>query len=363
MGQPFASVDWEHISRDWGAWWEGELGRPIVTIESVSLPVDVPPPFFFAASYPLTMPVDEVLDRYEARLAATVFHADAFPQFEPDFGPGILAGFLGAPVQPVPDDTVWFGPLPAGALAVLQPRAEPDGTWWPRVRELTSRAAERWAGQVAVGITDLGSSLDVLAHLRGAQQLLLDLVDEPEAVERLVDRLDGLWQRYYDELYALASGTGRGTTHWAGLWLPGRGYMLQCDFSYMISPAMFDRFVLPSLHAACEAMDHCFYHLDGEEQLSHLDALLALPRLRGVQTVPCARRALEEPWLSAYRRIRAAGKLVQPWGASPELALAVARELGARGFAFRIERNMPPAEAREFLRLLEAEEAGQQSCT
>ncbi len=147
MELAFGADDWARLRRDWGAWWAGELERPIVTIESVALPPGVARPHYFAASYPLTMPVDAVLDRYEARLTATSYHGDAFPQFEPDFGPGILAGFLGVPVQPVPDDTVWFGSLPAGPLASLQLPSEPDRTWWPRVRDITRRAAERWAGR------------------------------------------------------------------------------------------------------------------------------------------------------------------------------------------------------------------------
>ncbi len=46
--------------------------------------------------------------------------------------------------------------------------------------------------------------------------------------------------------------------------------MLQCDFAYMISPQMFERFVLPDLTACCEALEHGFYHLDGKGQIRHL---------------------------------------------------------------------------------------------
>jgi hypothetical protein len=54
----------------------------------------------------------------------------------------------------------------------------------------------------------------------------------------------------------------------------------------MISPQMFERFVLPDLLACCEFLDYAFYHLDGKGQLPHLNMLLALERLRGIQWVP-----------------------------------------------------------------------------
>ncbi|HEX7541596.1 MAG TPA: hypothetical protein VF352_05645 [Anaerolineales bacterium] len=54
----------------------------------------------------------------------------------------------------------------------------------------------------------------------------------------------------------------------------------------MISPKMFERFVLPDLETCCAAMDHALYHLDGKGQLVHVDTLLSTPRLRGIQWVP-----------------------------------------------------------------------------
>ena len=56
----------------------------------------------------------------------------------------------------------------------------------------------------------------------------------------------------------------RGTTAWAAIWSPGRCYMFQCDFGYMISTQMFERFVMPDLSTCFEHMDHAFYHLDGK---------------------------------------------------------------------------------------------------
>jgi 5-methyltetrahydrofolate--homocysteine methyltransferase len=130
--------------------------------------------------------------------------------------------------------------------------------------------------------------------------------------------------------------------------------MLQSDFSFMISPKMFERFVLPDLEAGCAAMDYAFYHLDGKGQLVHIEALLSIPRLRGIQWVPGYGRPLCEEWLPLLKKIRAAGKLCQVT-VSPKGALTIIRELGGKGFVLVIdEPQLTPAEGRAFLEELES---------
>ncbi len=353
----FTQQDWERIERDWTAWWAGELERPLVVIEDVETPAgtSLPEAYAFTANFPLEMPAGEVIARYQAHLEATRFYGDAWPKWWPNFGPGILAGFLGARVHPVLE-TVWFEPKELGSIYDLHPVYEAGNVWWRRVRELTRAAVEHWGEHVSVAHTDLGGNLDVLASLRTTQQLLLDLHDAPEEVARLAGEITRLWLRYYDELYAIIERAGRGTTPWATIWSPGRCYMLQSDFSYMISPQMFERFVLPDLAACCEALDHGFYHLDGKGQIVHLDMLLSLKRLRGIQWIPGDGQPPPERWLPLLKRIRDAGKLCQLY-VSPEGARTIVRELGGRGFAFHIDRYMGQAEAEDFLRMLAAEDA------
>ena len=87
--------------------------------------------------------------------------------------------------------------------------------------------------------------------------------------------------------------------------------MLQCDFCYMIGPEMFAKFVLPELRASCKKLTNSFYHLDGPGALPHLDALLDIPELKGIQWVPGDGQPDITRWPEVYRKIRAAGKLIQ----------------------------------------------------
>ncbi len=355
----FTEEDWARVERNALAWWAGELPRPLVYL-TVTDPAAAPP-YQYLSNYPLEAPVADVIEQYTPSLAATHFYGDAFPQWWVNFGPGIAAGFLGARVNSVadPEETVWFSPVARMPITQLDLHHDPDNVWWRRVRAFTTGIVERWNGMVAVGHTDLGGNLDILASFRETEGLLFDLMDHPEAVERLADRITGLWLRYYDELDALIRPACRGTTCWSPLWSPGKTYMLQCDFAYMISPKMFERFALPDLVACCAHLDHGFYHLDGKGEIPHLDMLLSIPRLRGIQWIPGDGQPPSEEWLPLLKRIRDAGKLCQLF-VSPEGALRIVKTLGGRGFLFAIEHDgrefRDPERAQAFLKRLSAED-------
>jgi hypothetical protein len=353
----FSEADWERIERDWSAWWAGELPRPLVLIQQeVRAPgKGLPRVPKFQSNFPLSMPPEIVIDKITAHLQATRWHGDAFPKWFVNFGPGILAGFLGMKVNSV-RDTVWFEHAAAVSIDRVEPVYDGENVWWRRVLDLTRAAVERWGPSVAVSHTDLGGNLDVVASMRTTEQLLFDLTDTPGEVDRIVREVTSLWLRYYRELDAIIQRGGRGTTPWAAIWSPKRCYMLQCDFSYMISPQMFERFVMPDLAACCDYLDHAFYHLDGKGEIPHLDMLLSLQRLRGIQWIPGAGSPTAARWPSLLKRIRDAGKLCQVY-VSPRGARRIVRELGGRGFALSINESMTKNESEDFLRLLAREDA------
>jgi 5-methyltetrahydrofolate--homocysteine methyltransferase len=366
----FTDEDWARIERDWTAWWRHELDRPLVMLNGLDArgrlsfagslmrkrlklrratfwdQLDHPVPTLF----PLDVPAEEVIEAYGELLSGIRCFGDCWPRWWPNFGPGIMAGFLGGRVNSVPG-TVWFDRAEPVDVSTWCPSDDSANPWRLRILELTRLAVERWGGAVSVGVTDLGGNLDILASLRGTQQLLLDTIEQPEAVARLAGEINRLWLRHYDELYELIRPAHRGTTPWAHVWSPGRTYMLQCDFSYMISPAMFERFVLPDLEACCAALDHAFYHLDGKGEIPHLDLLLSLSRLRGIQWIPGDGSPPPEKWLPLLKRIRNGGKLCQLY-VSPEGALEIVRELGGKGFALYVNTPMSRSRAEAFLKTI-----------
>lgn len=344
----FTEQDWQRIERDWNAWWAGELDRALVVLETFT-PADPSPDWSQLTKFRIDSPIDDILDNWQHILEHTRFHGDSFPKWWPNYGPGVMAAFLGSKVTWTPD-TTWFWPLEnIDSLKDIQIRYNPENPWWKRVRELTRRAVKRWSNQVLVGMTDLGGNLDILASLRGSQTLLFDLTDDPATLERLTREITTLWLRYYEELNEITSAAGRGSACWGPVWSPGKGYMLQSDFSYMISPRMFRRFVLPDLEACCADLDYGFYHLDGKGELVHLDALLSIERLRGIQWQPGDGQPMAEDWLEVIAKIRDSGKRCQVY-VTREGAMKIKQELGGKGFLMHIINDpMTPEEAEAFL--------------
>lgn len=307
------------------------------------------------AQLPAALSADEIIQGLTPRLAARWHAGDAFPRWFPNFGPGVVAAFLGSPVS-VTTDSIWFGSCLAGPLARINLACDPANRWWRRATAVTHAAARAWGGKVMVAITDLGGNLDILASLRGTQQLLLDLADAPDEVARLAGQVTRAWLQCYDALADILAPAQQGTASWAPFWAPGRTAMLQCDISCMISPRLFARLVLPDLEACCSMLDYAFYHLDGPAAIRHLDALFSIERLRGIQWIPGAGAPPAEAWIPLLRRIRDAGKLCQIY-VSAEGAVTIARALGGKGFAFCIPDGRLPGlqETRASCALLAAE--------
>jgi hypothetical protein len=118
------------------------------------------------------------------------------------------------------------------------------------------------------------------------------------------------WAReMFEESFGIVESYQQGHADWLCLWVPGRFHSLQCDLSLMLSPRMFRDLFLEELREECRCLDYSFYHLDGSGALIHLDALLSIAELDGIQWNP-------EPTVPAdpvhfapvLRRIQEAGK-------------------------------------------------------
>ncbi|MHB1295871.1 MAG: uroporphyrinogen decarboxylase/cobalamine-independent methonine synthase family protein [Anaerolineae bacterium] len=352
----FDEQNWDRIERDYTAWWAHALERPLVQIGGAEYDprIEYPDVPNYTSNFPMSMSAEEAISQIGTRLEAARYYGDAYPGWFPNFGPGIAAGFMGCIVHSVPE-TVWFEPEQVCELRDIHPTYDADNLWLRRVRDLVRAAVDAWEGKVQVCHPDLGGNLDIVASLRTTQALLYDLYDVPDEVDRLVHEVTQLWLRYYDEFDAIIRPACRGTAPWAPIWGKGAGYMLQCDFSYMLSPEMFERFVLPDLTACCDRLDHGFYHLDGRGEIAHLPMLLGMERLRGIQWVPGDGTPPPHEWLDLLRQIIAGGKLCQLF-LSAEGALHIVRNLGGRGFMFTISDRMDKGEADAFLALLARED-------
>lgn len=316
MSIDFPIERWAKIRTESRQWWAGELERPLIQLRvhgaDPCRPEPKLPAINRATLYDLTIPPEAIVDRWDYDLSCVKFLGDAFPHVWPDMGPGVIAAFLGARAQPTPN-TVWFHPLREHDIRDIHFEYDPSHVLANRIKDICREALNRWHGQVQVAMTDLGGNLDVLSSFRPGEKLLLDLYDHPDEVKRLAWEAHAAWWRAYEDINEVLQPVNPGYTAWTPIFSEAPYYILQCDFCYMIGTEMFDEFVKPELAASCRRLANSFYHLDGPGQLAHLDSLLDVKELKGVQWVPGDGNKPQCEWPDVYRRIRAAGKLMQVW--------------------------------------------------
>ena len=137
-------------------------------------------------------------------------------------------------------------------------------------------------------------------------------------------------------------------------------YTISCDFICMISEAMFRQTILPSIEREIDYMQYSLFHLDGPGALRHLDTLLELPNLTGVQWIYGAGAGPAERWIDVYRRIQAAGKSLQIVGYyGLEEFKAVTPYLQCQGLWFWPMGSFKQPEAEDFIRWAARWAAGQ----
>jgi hypothetical protein len=313
----FANFDqcrWERLRHDAELWWAGKLNRPLIQARlsgyEPKRPEPAIPHYDFEAFYDLSITPEQVVDRWDYDLSCTKFMGDGYPQAWPNFGPGVVAAFLGASLSNG-EGTVWFDyPLQHEDIRKLRLAYSQESVWYKRIRGITIAAGNRWKGKVQVGVTDLGGTLDILATFRGPERLAMDLYDNPDEVKRLTWEIHQAWWQYYLDFETILKPFNPGSTGWDGTFSSYRHCILQCDFAYMIGPQLFEEFVKPELAATASRLNTCFYHLDGIGQLAHLDSLLQIPHIHGIQWVPGVGQADVSQWPEVYRKIRRAGKLI-----------------------------------------------------
>ncbi len=319
----FTPDRWDAIRENYRRWWAGDLDRPLFWLTMSGVDPGRPEPELPGVSFPsfygLDTPAEAIVDRWDWDLSQNKYLADGFPSIWPNFGAGVLGAFTGARLYNTPEtDTVWFD-IPEDwngefrEIEDIDIMLDLDNVWLKRVAELMRTGVERWEGGVQIAMTDLGGNLDVLSTYRPSEKLLLDLIDKPDQVNRLTWQEHDAWWAAFDYLNGILQPVNPGYTAWAPIYSEVPYYMLQCDFCYMIGPEMFDEFVKPELAASCKRLGNAFYHLDGPGELPHLDSLLTIPELTGVQWVPGSGSPDIDQWPEVYQKIREAGKLTQIW--------------------------------------------------
>ncbi len=304
-------ADWDDTRERLTALWNREVtDRPCIAVTAPNGRT-VSPPQAPATPRDKWLDPDWVCADIAARLESTWWGGEAIPSYLLMGGWVLCLG--GTPRFDM--RTIWFDTVEVDFSGPLPLRYR-DGDPWVETHERLYEAVAGFAGRddFLVGKPCALPANDLLSMLMGTEAFLLGLMDHPDwmreavvigAQEQLRMRLrlrDRIRERH-DFWY--------GNGGWMPFWAPGPFITTQSDVSCMLSPEMFERFVLPELDMYGEAFGAMWYHLDGGDARQHLPRLLSLPYLRVVQYVPAPFEPLNGPGhLELYREIQKAGRIV-----------------------------------------------------
>jgi 5-methyltetrahydrofolate--homocysteine methyltransferase len=307
--------DWQAVKDRFEQWWnrvpwDKPTDKPLMRIVAAGKP---------GKTMPLEKPreprdqylnVSNIINGCRNYCETHYFLQDAFPAVDINLGPGSMALYLGG--EPgFAWDTVWYKEKFESAQEFESLHYDENNPWWVLHQKMAKEAAALAAGDFYVAIPDIIENLDILSALRGPQNLCYDVLDEPEAIHRGVEIVDGAYFKYYDRLYEILKDDDRSSSYTSFASVgKGRIAKVQCDFCALISPDTFREYVEPSLRKQCRNLDHSLYHLDGPDAIKHVPSLMAIEELDALQWTCGAGKPDGgcEKWYPIYDQVRAAGK-------------------------------------------------------
>lgn len=338
-GPLLCKPDWPKAQARWTAFWNREAtDRPLLDFRAPSgkpLP-PLPPPDRWETKY---LDPDYVERQWLRTVESSYFGADGVPTV------GFLMGgyALGCDERVnFVENTVWHPHMIDRMVPPVNWHPGPNDPWRAKLDRVIDRLVAASRGKFLVGYTSQVPLNDLLMLLRGTDDFLMELVENTDDCVRCLEQVLPLWVENKEHIRSRIDPHQYGFVQgYPGSWSKSFVFMTQSDMSCMISPALFERWVLRELDLLSERYPVMWYHLDGPGAVKHLDALLARPYIRCIQYVPGAGQEPNGPaWAELYRRVQAAGRCLEVH-APRENVEWLARHLRPEGLLIRAGARTP----------------------
>lgn len=338
-------MDIEYLSERYETFWSCQNTTPILLLKGAK--TEIPP----VSRVPVSveerwLDIDYLIETERNRLAHYFHLGDSFPLVNPNLGPDIFGASLGADLR--------FEEYTSYSVPFVETWSEnfafcEENTWWKKIKEITEAFVEDSKGEYLVGITDLHPGVDGLVSIRGPENLCFDIIDQPEVFENATAILLPAFEKQFEELCRITQKYQIGVSNWMGLYKKDPWYVTSADFICMVSEENFQEFILPEIIEEIHYLQgNTIFHLDGPGALRHLDSLLAIPELAGIQWVYGAGQPSAKYWIDILKRIQKAGKAINI-GLHREDIDTIFTELHPQGLSCYFDFEYSEQEAKEIL--------------
>jgi hypothetical protein len=245
-------------------------------------------------------------------------------------------------------ETVWFFPINEEEELIFSK----DSIFYRTTQQIAQYLCDNSKGEFILSMPDIAGNVDALAHLRGSENVMMNMMLDPERIKRELTQIQSAWEAMITDVFSVVKNNNYNGSSigWMGTYAPGLHAQLQSDMSVMLSPECFDEFVFDELKAQAAYLEYSTYHLDGIEQLRHLDKLLSIDKIKMIQytCVDGQPPALEK--IEALKKIQNSGKIllliIKPRELRPLL-----EHLSARGL-FLVTEAENPEDAEDLFKIV-----------
>lgn len=303
--------DWDEAQERLTALWKGRpIDRPCIGIQAPSGKKPVPPVPPVSDEMRWMDPAWNVRNAL-CHLESTWWGGESVPSYllmcgwvvclggEPGFAPG----------------TIWHKHMDVDFNAEPPFDFNMEDPWFVRHEEAYRALAEA-AGydDFLVGQPCILPANDLLSMLMGTENFLVALCEHPDWMKRALAKGTAAQIHAFNYLADCIKDKHRfwyGCPGWMPFWAPEPFWATQSDVSCMVSPQMYDEFILPDVEANGRRYGSLWYHLDGGDAKQHLPRLLSMPYLRVLQYTPAPCEPPNGPaHIDFYRKVQSAGKIV-----------------------------------------------------
>jgi len=299
--------DFERKQKYYDAFWQKEIiDRPLISVKAAKKPL-IPVDYLENVEKGNYLPV---LEKTLVNVENTWFGGESLPLFDCTFGPDQFGSFLGGKIKfSIERETTWLESFWDDDYSEDSVHFDTSkGSSFDRLMDFIKTSTEFAGKRFFIGMLDLHSNMDAIMAARGSQNLCMDLIEDPDKVERVLRKILPLFPKVVDSVSEAGNMEQNGYLGWIPTYSREKFAVIQCDFSIMISPEMTRRFVVPALEYEASCLKHCVYHYDGVGALSHLDEILAIKDIDVIQWVPGAGQPRTIEWMDLLKKIQKSGK-------------------------------------------------------